>query len=136
MTRYLLDTDALIDFLYNIAGSVQLVQGLFAQGDTPCTCEVVVAEVCAGLHAHEQAHAEQLLTSVEYLPTTPEAARQAGSWRYTYMRQGHTIPITDCLIAAVAALHGATVVTGNVRDFPMPELTLLPLPRQQGRRAR
>jgi predicted nucleic acid-binding protein len=125
----LLDTDAIIDFLYNIAGSVQLIQGLFAQGDTPCTCDVVIAEVYSGLHDHEQARAEQLLTSLTYLPTTPEAARQAGAWRYAYMRRGQTLPVTDCLIAAVAASHGAAVVTGNRRDFPMPELTILPLPR-------
>jgi predicted nucleic acid-binding protein len=134
MTRYLLDTDAVIDFLYNIAGSVELVQGLFSRGDTLCCCDIVLAEVYAGLHPHEQARAEQLLTGLEYLPTTPEAARQAGAWRYAYLRQGQTLPVTDCLIAAVSVSHGATVVTGNIKDFPMTEL--LPLPRPRGRRRR
>jgi predicted nucleic acid-binding protein len=39
------------------------------------------------------------------------------------------LPLTDALIAATAVEHNATVVTGNVRDYPMPEVSILPLPR-------
>jgi predicted nucleic acid-binding protein len=35
----------------------------------------------------------------------------------------------DMLIAATAVAHGATVVTANIRDFPVPEVSLLQLPR-------
>jgi predicted nucleic acid-binding protein len=41
--------------------------------------------------------------------------------------------ITDSLIAATAIDHAAVLVTGNAKDFPMPEVMLLPLPRP-GRR--
>jgi len=37
--------------------------------------------------------------------------------------------MTDALIAATALQYGAAVVTGNVRDYPMSDLTILPLPR-------
>lgn len=129
MARYLLDSDAVIDFLANIPSTVELVRGLFGRGDTLSTCDVVLAEVYAGLHASEQDRAEELLSALEFLAISPTAARHAGRWRYAYMRQGRTLSVTDCLIAAVAASQAATVVTGNVRDFPMPEVTVLPLPR-------
>lgn len=129
MSRYLLDADSIIDFLYAIGGTVQLLQGLYDQGDTLCSCDVVLAEVYAGLHAHERARAEAFLSSVVFLPTSAASACQAGTWRYAYKRQGQTLSTTDCLIAAVAVEHEATLVTGNIKDFPMPEVTTLPLPR-------
>jgi len=133
VARYLLDTDAVIDLLYDIPSSVELVRRLFASGDTRCTCDAVVAEIFAGVRPGDQAPAEQLLPSLEYLPTPMEAARQAGAWRYGYVRQGFTFSLTSCLIAAVARIHSASLVTGNTRDFPMTELTVVPLSRQ-GRR--
>lgn len=46
-----------------------------------------------------------------------------------YRARGLQLPATDCLIAATAHEHGALVITRNVKDFPMPEVTLLPLAR-------
>ena len=135
MTKHLLDSDAVIDFLYDIAGSIELINLLFEVGDTPCTCDIVVAEVFTGLAPGEEGRAVQLFGALEYLPTTMAAARQAGEWRHQYRRRGRAYATTDCLIAAVAVTHQAALVTGNLRDFPMPELTIVPLPRtlQSGR---
>jgi tRNA(fMet)-specific endonuclease VapC len=131
---HLLDADAVIDLLYDVRLSVALVRSLFDQRDALCTCDVVVAEVFSGLREEHEAAAEQLFGSLAYLPTTMAAARQAGAWRHQYLRQGRTYATTDCLIAAVAVAHRASLVTGNLRDFPMPELTIISLPRP-GRRS-
>ncbi len=48
----------------------------------------------------------------------------AGSWRRRFGEQGITLTQADCLIAAAAVSAGARLATGNVRDFPMPELEL------------
>jgi hypothetical protein len=129
MTLHLLDTDAVIDLLYDIQDTLLLVRGLGDHGETLCTCDVVLGEVMSGLHPHERARANDLLDGLLYLATTPAAARQAGEWRYAYARRGQQLAMTDCLIAVTAADHTAVIVTGNTRDFPMPEVTLLPLPR-------
>src|SRR4051812_7355662 len=128
MTRYLLDSDSVIDYLKGFSGTVTLLQGLDAQGETPCSCDITVAEVYAGLDEPDRGRAERLLRTLEFLPATHEAARTAGEWRYIYKRQGRILSTTDCLIAAIALEYRATIVTGNIRHFPMPELTLLPLP--------
>ena len=128
MTRYLVDSDGIIDYLNGFAPTVELLQRLNRQGDVPCSCDVVLAEVYAGLHPHEQQRAEQLLLALEFLPTSPEAARQAGAWKYRHAREGVTLAITDCLIAAVAVAHDAVVLTRNTRDYPMPEVTTMALP--------
>ncbi len=105
MARYLLDTDSGIDFLYNIAGSVALPQDLYSRGDTLCTCDIVIAEVYAGLHPHEHARADQFFSSLQFFPASAHAARKAGEWRYAFARRGQSLPTTDCLIAAVADQH-------------------------------
>lgn len=46
----------------------------------------------------------------------------AGSWRRRYGARGVTLTQGDCLIAAAAVSAEARLATGNLRDFPMPEL--------------
>lgn len=131
MTLYLLDTDAVIDFFKGFPSSVDLIQKLFRQGGTLCTCAVVVAEVYAGLHPSERTQGAELLGSLRFLETSSGAAKQAGLWRYAFARQGVQLATTDCLIAAIAHERDATLVTGNTDDYPMSELRAMPLPRRQ-----
>jgi predicted nucleic acid-binding protein len=79
----------------------------------------------------EQSRGEELLRSLRFFATSPGTARQAGLWRYAFERQGVQLATTDCLIAAIAHERGASLVTGNLNDYPMLELRRLPLPRRQ-----
>lgn len=51
------------------------------------------------------------------LPVTLEIARASGRLRARAQNDGRTLTAADALIAATAIVHGATVVTRNVRDF-------------------
>lgn len=127
--RYLLDTDAIIDYLVGIPTSVALVQDLHQRGGLLCVCDVVIAEVYAGVRPKDRDKVQRLLQACQFLATTQEVARQAGEWRYTYARQGVTLSTTDTLVAATAQAHQASLITGNKDDYPMPEVTVLPLLR-------
>lgn len=131
MTDHLLDSDTVIHLLRGTPACVSFVKGLQSQGDLLCTSDVVVAEVFSGQHPEHRAIARRLLGSFVFLPTSPEAAELAGEWRCRYWRQGIQIATTDALIAATAFMHQADVVTRNVRDYPMPEISIVPvsLPR-------
>lgn len=129
MARYLLDADAAIDYLNGVAATAELIDDLYRQQETLSTCDVVVAEVYAGLLPSEREHGRRLLGSFRFLASNPGAARHAGIWRHDFRRQGVQLTTTDCLIAAIAHDHGATLVTGNTRHYPMPELRRMPLPR-------
>lgn len=133
MTLHLLDSDAVIDFLKGIQSTTVFIQALPNHGHIACSCDIVISEVYAGLAPHEGAAAQQFLSTLYFLPTTEAAAQQSGIWRYAFARRGVTLSTTDTLIAAVAAEHGASIVTGNVRDYPMTGITVIPLPRVQGR---
>ncbi|HTE86402.1 MAG TPA: type II toxin-antitoxin system VapC family toxin [Dehalococcoidia bacterium] len=125
----MLDSDCLIDFLKARPPAVSLLCRLYAQGDDLCVTDVVLAEVYSGLHEPDRSDAEEFMSRLEFLPTRPPTAVQAGIWRYQYARSGRQLGVADCLIAATAHAHSAVIVTGNVRDFPMPEVTLQQLPK-------
>jgi predicted nucleic acid-binding protein len=129
VARFLLDSDAVIEQLQGKQAAVGLIRDLFDRGETLCTCDVVIAEVYSGLPPTVPSDADSLLRRLIFLRTSRTAAQRAGYWRVQYARTGLQLATTDVLIAATAAEHRATVVTGNTRHFPMPEVSLLPLPR-------
>ena len=129
MTRYLLDSDTVIQFLKGDAQASQLVGELYRQDDLLCTCAVVMTEVYSGLRPLDLPQGDELLLSMPFLTSTPQIGRQAGLWRYEFARRGVHLSAPDCLIAATAYHHRATLVTGNTRHFPMTELATLRLPR-------
>jgi toxin FitB len=51
------------------------------------------------------------------LPITLDIARTSGRLRAHAQNHGRILSAADALIAATAMVHGATVVTRNVRDF-------------------
>lgn len=133
MAYYLLDTDAVIDYLVGITDSVALIQDLNNRGESLCVSAVVVAEIHSSLKPEDLDKADRLLGAFTFLSTSPEAARQAGRWRYEYARRGVTLSTSDVLIAATAHACQAAIVTGNLDDYPMEEVFVLPLPRLRQR---
>jgi predicted nucleic acid-binding protein len=125
MARSLLDTDAVLDYLNRHPPTVSLVEALVAQGDPLCTCDIVLAEVHAGLYPHDEERASGFLPTLEFLAASPAASERAGRWRYQFAHRGGQLPVTDALIAGTAVEHTATIVTGNVRDYPMPEVSVV-----------
>jgi predicted nucleic acid-binding protein len=126
---FLLDSDAIIDFLNGHPPTVSLIKELDSSGNTLCVCEVSMAEVYAGLGQDAPDEATSWLEACRFLPSSRRIGRRAGAWRFTYARTGVQLSTTDVLVAATALFHNATLVTANLRHYPMRELSLLPLPR-------
>jgi len=55
-------------------------------------------------------------------------ARLAGLLKRDHARKGKVLTVSDATVAAVAIAHELTLLTDNVKDFPMKELDLYPLP--------
>lgn len=127
MTLYLLDTDALIDFSKGTEPATSSILSWIDGSDVVAVCPTTVAEFYAGLTPQHASHWEGFITPLPYWEISRDAAMRAGQYRYTLARAGRSITTTDALIAMVAREREATLVTGNVKDFPIEGLSLLPL---------
>jgi len=128
VATYLLDTSVIIDTLNSKRGRRDLLLGLVKQGHLLACCSINVTEVYAGMRPKEQTATEEFLRSLEYYHLSWPVARLAGLLKRDHARKGTTITVSDASVAAVAIAHQLTLMTDNVKDFPMNELSLYSLP--------
>ena len=128
MATYLLDTSVIIDTLNSKRGRRDLLLGLVKQGHLLACCSINVTEVYAGMRPKEQTATEEFLRSLEYYHLSWPVTRLAGLLKRDHARKGTTITVSDASVAAVAIAHQLTLMTDNVKDFPMNELSLYSLP--------
>ena len=128
MKSFLLDTNIIVDALRGRKGRHLLIDRLLGQGQPLASCPVTVTEIYAGMRSHEEKLTRAFMQSLLFLAITAEIAEQAGLLKARYSKLGKTLSFQDATIAAVAIAYGCTLVTENIKDFPMPELDLYPLP--------
>jgi predicted nucleic acid-binding protein len=122
--RYVLDTTLLIDHSKARSGVTELVASLFAEANDLYVCDVVVAEALSGGDELQRATIESLVRALEYVSTAPDAAVWAADSRRKRRAAGPR-SLADAIIAGVAWVHDATVVTRNPRDFEVQGVRVL-----------
>ena len=127
MVSFLLDTNVIIDVLRQRRDRHLLIGELLNQGHPLASCPVTLTEIYAGMRANEETATRAFMNSLLFLPVTAEIAERAGHLKAQYARRGTSLAFQDVTIAAVCMAYGCTLVTENVRDFPMPDLILYPL---------
>jgi predicted nucleic acid-binding protein len=115
--RYLLDSTVLIDHANRDEPAAELLERLFSGPHELYTCDVVTCETLSQGDPDHVRHLRVLLNALEYVATTPDAARWAANSRLRRHRAGGKLGLGDSLIAGVAADLGAIVVTRNRPDF-------------------
>lgn len=128
MAIYLLDTSVLIDAINERRGRRQFLASLLEVGDTLACSVVTIAEIYAGMRPSESAVTQLLLDELEHYGIDAKLARNAGLLKSEWARKGQTLSLDDMLIAATALAHGLSLMTDNRKDFPMPQLSIYPLP--------
>jgi predicted nucleic acid-binding protein len=131
MTTYLLDTSVIIDVLNNKRGWNVVLKRLLDEGNLLACCAVNLIEVYAGMRPHEERATEQLLSSLEYYEVTKDIAKHAGIVKRDWAKKGVTLSVSDATIAAVTFANNLTLITDNLKHYPMPEIKIYLLPRQR-----
>ncbi len=130
MAIFLLDTSVIIDALNNKRERKTLLLEMLEAGHTLACCPINITEVYAGMRPTEEAETENFLYSLQLFPTTWPVAKLAGELKRDYKQKGISLNLADLIIAATALHNNLTLLTDNIKDFPMKDITLYPLPGQ------
>ncbi len=123
--RYPLDSTLLIDHGNGDPAATELLARLVDEGHDVYTCDVVTCETLSRGDPADLRHLETLLDALDYVATTPTAARWAAASRRLRNLAGGKRVLGDALIAGVAVDIAATVVTRNRPDFVRQGLRVL-----------
>jgi len=124
----LLDTSVLIDTLRSRNRRRELLAQLVEDRHRLTTTALNIAEIYAGIRSGEETQTSLFLSSLECHALDRETGKQAGLLKSAWAKRGKTISLPDAIVAAIAIQRGCTLVTDNCKDFPMPEISLYPLP--------
>ena len=121
------DTDVLINFFNKRKAEIDLV-GKFSQEQCQLAISALsLTELLTGWTDEQAArHVPKLKDGFCIQDVSVEIATLAGNLRRAYKSKGRVLPTIDTLIAATTLHLDATLVTNNVKDFPIPSLKLAP----------
>lgn len=128
MLSHVVDSSALIDAFNGKRQRLELLCSLLVRRCRIGYSPVSVAEIYTGVRPSEETKVRDLLDALYFLDVTWEIARRAGKLRQLHLKKGKRLSLADATIGATTLAHRATWLTDNVRDFPMPDLKLYPLP--------
>ena len=120
-----IDTSVFIDVLRGHPGARTALRTSRRDGALRAS-EITRLELLMGMRPTEEQATRGLLAAVQWHPVDEEVSELAGQLGRTWLRSHGGIDPADLAIAATAVLVGATVLTRNVRHFPMFEGLLPP----------
>ena len=115
---WLIDTSVLIDFLRGVDAAATVLERCREVAPLHAS-EVTRLEVLAGMRDHEELATRSLLSIVTWHPVDAAVAERAGALGRTWLPSHGGIDSADLAIAATCMEIDATLVTKNVRHFPM-----------------
>jgi predicted nucleic acid-binding protein len=117
--RLVCDTSVLVDFLRGESHATTLLERRVADGDELWGVVVTRAELLAGMRSAERPATWALFEALRWVDVDLEVADRAGELARRYRRLHSGVEIPDYLIAAGAEAVGGSLLTTNVRHFPM-----------------
>lgn len=128
----LIDTDIAIDHFHGHKNTLEYFTQTLLEGEVLAMSAVGLAEILSGMRPGEQERTEKLFSLFVIVDVDEQIARKAGEYLNQY-RKSHGMEMADALIAATAFVVGAELVTRNVDDYPMPDVTIV-VPYERGKK--
>jgi len=121
---YLVDTDVLI---WVLRGKREIVEKLSAlKEESPLSISVIsIAEIYKNIFPSELTTTEDYLNQHLILEVDQKIAKLAGLYWQQYSKRLKNLTLTDCLIAGTANMNNLTLLSLNVKHFPMEDIRIL-----------
>jgi predicted nucleic acid-binding protein len=116
-----LDTSVVIDLLRGRVADESVID---PAREPIIISAITIHEIQRGLRDGEEELPSAILASFAVVPFGSAEAELSARWRREFRSRGIALELEDTGIAATAAIRNLPLATGNVRDFPMPELRI------------
>ena len=113
------DANVMIDALRGRDAALQAIRAVRRRRGELVSPTTTRAEVLAGLKPGEERRTDALFRLIDWIPVTSEIADVAGTYARRYKPSHPGIDLSDYLLAGTADVLGGTLLTLNVRHFPM-----------------
>lgn len=124
MSKYLIDSNIIIDFLIGRDEAVKLLNEIKKIDDFPATSALCIAEVQLGVKRGEEEKTDKFLKSLKVYNITREIANQAGKYIREHKSKGIILSLVDTIVAITCIINNLVLVTYNTRHYPIKELNL------------
>lgn len=121
---YLIDTDIIIWILRENKKYQDFLQKI-SEKEPLAISTITIAEIYKNVYPSEILKTENLISELPSLDVTSSVAKQAGLYWQQYVSKLKNLSITDCIIAATANVNNATLVSLNIKHFPMKDIQIL-----------
>lgn len=122
----LVDTSCWIEYFNRPGTQVAIAVEDAIRGDLASLTGVVLAELSQGARTEEElSRLRAALGAVNWVATSRETYVRAGEIGFELRRRGVTIPITDCITAAVAESVGGRILTLDSHFAEISEVSAL-----------
>lgn len=121
---YLIDTDILIWVLRGNEKYEKLLQNL-KDKEALSISTVTITEIYKNIFPSEFVKTESLLNELQTWDITPAIAKQAGLYWQEFVKHLKNLNLMDCLIAGTANVNDLTLVSLNMKHFPMKDIKTL-----------
>ncbi len=121
---YLLDTDILIWILRGRDEIIERVSQLKEKSPV-CISVISIAEIYQNIFPSELTTTEEFLNLHNIFEVDAKIAKIAGLYFQQYSKQLLNLSLADCLIAATSNAHDLSLVTLNIKHFPMKDVQVL-----------
>lgn len=83
---------------------------------------IVIAEFLSGATKKDEVSLKLLMGRFDILPVDGVVAQVAAEYKKKYSGKTKKVWLSDCLIAATCKVFGTTLVTFDVKDYPMNDI--------------
>lgn len=122
--NFLPDTDVIINYLKGLEPAKSFLKKMIISDDLYIS-PISIAEYQAKSSQEEKSLLEEFLTLGKTVSIDSEVGFIAGDYRKQFSKKTKKVYLMDCFIAATCKAHKLTLITNNLKDYPMGDIKIL-----------